>query len=150
MRSSILGVGIVLCLVLVYSPAIAAEGSKSMPNLVGTWTGKEKAHFHKATREAVRELRVTEQDGAYFRGFRSWEHTDKKEAHGDVGGKKVHKATEPIIGVIGFDGKTIYLVEHGDWGIVHARLVGPDTIEAIYVESGPAAAIFRTLYKRKR
>jgi hypothetical protein len=95
-------------------------------------------------------MKITEQNGAHFKGVRLWEHDPKHEPTFDAGGKKTHKAEEPILGIIGFDGKTIYAVEHGDWGVFHWRLVDPDTIESIYVESGPNAAIGRAIFKRTK
>lgn len=151
MRSRTIGVAVVLCSLLACSAAMAGDDREPMPNLVGTWICEElKAFFHKGSRQSTDGLRVTEQDGAYFRGIHFWEHPEKKDALAHVGGKPTTKATEPIVGVIGFDRKTIYIVEHGDWGVFHGRLVGPDTIEVVYVESGPAAAIGRYIWKRKR
>ena len=133
------------------SAALHAEGNKPPPNLVGTWHCAElKAYFHKGSRLSTDGLRVTEQDGAYFRGVHFWEHPEKKEAVAHVGGKPVTKASEPIMGVIGFDGKTIYIVEHDDTGVFHCRLTDPDTIEVVYVEAGFAAAIGRYIWKRKK
>jgi hypothetical protein len=109
-----------------------------------------KVYFHKGARLSMDGIRVTEQDGAYFRGIHFWEHAEKKEAIAHVGTKPAVKATEPIMGVIGFDGKTLYIVEQGDAGVFHGRLTGTNTIEVVYLESGHAAAIARFTWERKR
>ena len=38
--------------------------------------------------------------------------------------------------MIGFDNRTIYIVEHDDHGQLHAQLVDSDTMEVVYVEPG--------------
>lgn len=150
MKSRSIGLVIVLCSLLACSVAAAEEGVKSIPDLVGTWTGEKKIYYQKGERQSTSELRIFEQDGAYFRGCRIWGHTEtEKEPLGHAGGKHVRQALEPILGIIGFDFKTIYMVEHDDWAHLHARLVGPDTMEVVYVESGPNAAVFRVTLKRK-
>ncbi len=154
MKGCFAGFLIVLCCTLGFSNAFADEGTDSLPNLVGTWSGVEgkaylKAFFHEGHRVGGIELRITEQDGAYFRGVNAWEHTDAKEALTEFEGKRIASAEEPFVGVIGWDGKTLYIAEHGDTGYIHAYLEGPDTMKAVYTESGPNALVIRFSLKRK-
>ena len=141
----------ILASLLVCSVASAADtGGKAIPNLVGTWIGDSKAMTLKGVRKITSEFRITRQDGAFFRGVRSWGHGEKEAAILHAGGKLTVKAAEPTLGVIGSDNKTIYLVEHDDVGILRCRLLDPDTFEFVYLESGPHAVIGRGVYKRKK
>lgn len=150
MRIIATGVTVAVSLVVMCCAAMAGEDGKSLPNLVGTWTGVSKSFFTNGARQATRELKITEQDGPYFRGIWSWKNIDKGEALGEVGGKRVTEANEPVVGVIGFDGKTIHVAEKDDWGRLYIRLKDPNTIQLIYAEVGPAAKVTRCELKRKQ
>ena len=67
---------------------------------------------------------MTEQDGALFRAEKTWK-VNPGGTPGSVHGKLVSEAVEPLIGVIDFDGRTIYLAEQGDFGTYTARLTTP-------------------------
>ena len=64
---------------------------------------------------------------------------------GHVGERGVRQASEPMLGVIDFDGETTYMVEQMDWGQFHGRLVDRDTIEGVLIESGPHVVIYRVV-----
>jgi hypothetical protein len=135
-----------LCSLLVWAPVLAQEGPP--PDLVGTWKGERTTYFQEGKRQATEELRITEQDGAYFRATKTWQHAEKDmEPLGHVG-EPIGRASEPMLGVIDFDGETIYMVEHGDWGQFRGRLVDRDTIQGVLMESGPHAVIYRVVLKR--
>jgi hypothetical protein len=137
----------ILCSLLVWAPALAQDGA--LPNLVGTWRGERTTYFKEGQRQATEELRIMEQNGAYFRATKIWEHVEKdSEPMGHVGERGVHQASEPMLGVIDFDGETIHIVEHADWGQFHGRLVDRDTIEGVLMESGPHAVIYRVVLMR--
>jgi len=137
---------------LAQTPARAQDAETAAfpaPDLVGTWTGSAKRLRAEGGAEGPIQLRVTEQDGALFRAEKTWK-INPGGTPGSVGGKLVNEAVEPLIGVIDFDGRTIYLAEQGDVGTYTARLVDPDTIQAVYVESGDAATIYRFILKRAK
>jgi len=67
------------------------------------------------------ELRVTEQDVADFLGVRSRRH-EGLDVGFEVVGKPTTEASEPVLGIVRFDNKTIYMVEHGDTGIMQWRI----------------------------
>lgn len=137
----------ILCSLLVWGPALAQEGA--LPNLVGTWKGERTTYFKEGQRQAAEELRITEQDGAYFRATKVWEHAEKNEQPLGHVGEPVGQASEPMLGVIDFDRETIHMVEDEDWGQFRGRLVDQDTIEGILMESGPYAVIYRVVLKRE-
>jgi hypothetical protein len=64
-------------------------------------------------------------------------------------GKLITGDTEPFVGVIGFDGKSITIAEQDDTGVLHGKLVGKDTMLLIYEEPGANAMVFRLELKRK-
>lgn len=122
-----------------------AEDAK-VPELTGTWSGPFKVIRESGIGEGTFTLRVTEQTGPLLKGEKSWE---TPGTEGNVGGKDVEKATEPLLGVVDFNGKTIYLAEQGDDGYHLGRLTAPDTLELIYLEAGHATA-FRAVLTREK
>ena len=82
-------------------------------------------------------VRVLEQDGALLKAEKSWESLG---VAGNVAGKAVKEATEPLVGVIDFDGKSVHLAEQDDNGLYAGRLTAADTLELVYIEAGHATA----------
>jgi hypothetical protein len=141
---------IILCSLWTFAAIGADQESKSFPNMVGTWVSATTGHSIKGSRQLQTEIKITEQKGAHFKGIHAWWHQKKQEPVFHVRDKATAKGSEPILGIIGFDGKAIYIVEHGDWGVFHWRLVDSDTVQSVYVESGPRAVIGRQIFKRKK
>jgi hypothetical protein len=96
--------------------------------------------------EGTLTLRVLKQEGPLFKAEKSWE---TPGTAGKVGSKEVEKATEPLAGVVDFDGKSVYLAEQGDNGLYTGRLSAPDTLELVYVEAGEGTA-YRAQLRRKK
>ena len=124
-----------LCAWLAHAEAMAEDAN--VPNLVGTWTGPFKAMREHGIADGSLTLRVTEQAGPLLKAEKSWK---SPGVPGDVGGKEVEQATEPLVGVIDFDGKSVHLAEQADNGLYRGRLTAPDTLELVYIEAGHAAA----------
>ena len=93
---------VVLALPLFAAPALAAD----TPDLVGTWTGEYKEMRWAGPAESALTLTVLEQDGPLFKAEKSWK-LEEGSSEGTVGGKLVSEATEPLVGVIDFDGRTV-------------------------------------------
>jgi hypothetical protein len=125
-------------------PVLAEDAA--VPNLVGTWIGPLKVLRAKGIGKGTLTIRVTEQDGALFKAEKSWE---TPGTAGKVGSKEVEKATEPLAGVVDFDGKNVYLAEQSDNGLYAGRLAAPDTLELIYVEAGDGTAYRAQLTRKK-
>jgi hypothetical protein len=125
--------------VLIAHGEVMAEDATSapVPNLVGTWTGSFEAMREHGVADGSLTLRVIEQDGPLLKAEKSWK---SPGVPGDVGGKEVEEATEPLVGVIDFDGKGVHLAEQADNGLYMGRLTAPDTLELVYIEAGHAAA----------
>jgi hypothetical protein len=143
---------LIVCVASLVSVTAAVNADDAaIPNLKGTWTGEYEAYFYKGTTKARMTLEITEQTGAGFRGFNNWQHLrDKTKPLAVQRGKPVTSDKEPIMGVVGFDGKTLHIVEQGDGGWIEAELVGPDTMTVIYSESGDNALIYRSEFTRQQ
>ena len=86
--------------------AVPGFAQDTVPDLVGTWMGEKTVYFFEGERHSVDILMITEQSGAHFRGTRSWEHISDDEPLGHAGDDHSHAASEPILGMIGFDNRT--------------------------------------------
>ena len=135
----------------VYSVPVITADDAAIPNLKGVWAGEYEAYFHAGMTKARVEIEITEQTGAGFKGSNSWQHHlgDKTKPLAVQKGKPATSDKEPIMGVVGFDGKTLYIIEQGDGGRIDAELVGPDTMRVIYSESGDNALVYRTQLTRQ-
>ena len=128
---------IVLCLTLLVfllGTGVCAA-AENLPNLVGTWAVKSEAallskggqpgdwtHHRDALSSLSAELVITKQQGRVFYAT----FTSKL-------------ASENMAGVIGWDNKTLYLVDMD--GFTDATLVSPDKITCIYRHVGDKDAV---------
>lgn len=141
----------VLLLLLGMSFPSAAEDAGTPPDLKGTWKGTGEVYYPDAVKKIDTELKVTGQDGWYFKGARGWKLVDPPEKPlGYIMNDPVNKADEPFLGVIGFDGKSLTLVENGDWGMMKAKLVEENKMEFLYFESGEHPLVFRLVLTREK
>ena len=116
------------------------------PDLKGTWTGPFTAQRWKGRADGVLNLNVLEQVGSSLKAEKFWETPGNP---GNVGGKDTEDATEPMVGVIDFDGKSVFFAEQDDNGLYRGTLVAPDTLELIYLEAG-SANVYRVRLTRKK
>lgn len=131
------------------APALAQEAPETfpVPDLMGTWVGPYSVIRSNGFADGMLELRVVEQRGPLIKVEKAWK-VAEGGAPGDVGGELFTAADEPLVGVIGFDGREIHLAEQGDEGVYSGRLVDPDTIEFIYIESDGQATAYRARLTR--
>ncbi|MGV1014901.1 MAG: hypothetical protein ACOYB4_08020 [Methyloceanibacter sp.] len=116
-----------------------------VPDFTGTWTGPFKVIRAHGISSGTITLHVTEQDGPLLKGVKSWE----TGGEGNVAGVDVQRATAPLVGVVDFDGKSLYFAMVGDDGIHTARLTAHHTLQVVYIEAGFATA-FRAELTRKK
>lgn len=128
---------------------LLAQSKQEVPDLKGNWVGEYKVYLRHGHKMAVAEFRIEQQDGPHFRGINSWQHVDSGKPMTMKKGKLITKDEEPFIGVIGFDGNSITIVEHDDMGTITGHLVDSDTMQLIYGEPGSNAMVFRMELKRK-
>lgn len=120
---------------------VAHADDGDIPDLRGLWVSlnTECHHPFAETDGLVFELHVTQQEGRFLRGTKSWAHDG--EAVMDAGGELVTEAEEIVVGVIRGDNVTVHFVEHDDLGQHFMRVLGENRLEDVYAESGLAAAI---------
>lgn len=119
----------VLLLAILLSTGVCFAAPE-IPNLVGTWAvqsegaylskGSEPGtwtHFQDGTNSITAEFVVTKQQGRVFYGT----FTSKR-------------TTENVIGVIGWDSKSVYFVDHD--GFTDATIVNKDKMTCIYRHVG--------------
>ena len=120
------------------SPGTTPAAPSTVPDLVGTWSGTSVGHVNaKGWVDAGSpSFDISDQKGLAFTGTKTYATLD--------GTKK----TENISGVITRKGE-IYIAEL-ESGIIMGDLVGPDTMELVYVEDGTnAKAFLYTLTRQK-
>jgi hypothetical protein len=128
-----------LCLGLLLT-AGQAWAQEQIPNLVGTWESQmELAQQHAAKSGHKSQLDkflvvIESQEGRSFQGHKQ-----------HIKGAKVAK--EKISGVIYWDNKTLYSVDH-EKGFNKATIVSPTEIQGVYLEEGKKAMV--VLYKWKK
>ena len=123
----------IICLLVFSGSFVCAESN--IPNLVGKWKVvadggvlikgdkvSEETHRETSFSKLVAEVVVEEQKGRVFKGY-----------------FKTKKAKEKIVGVIGFDNKTLYHVDHD--GFVLGKLVTPDKVELVYLHAKPSDSV---------
>jgi len=136
--------------ILVTPSSLKAESSQEFPNMVGNWGDDEyKVYLYTGSKIGQIEFQIKEQDGPHFRGVHVWKHVDSGKPLTTKNGNLITGDTEPFVGVIGFDGKSITIAEQDDTGVLHGMLTGDDTMQLIYEEPGPNAMVFRLELKRK-
>ena len=130
-----------------------ASAQSDTPRLVGTWvsvTG-EVGHWSgtlKPFGKQTGRLVVEEQLGGVFRGTMTYHNEkDGPKFEGKEGVRYV--LTEPVFGVIDWDGKTIVWVDHDDETVHRAKLVNESTMQVIAYEPGPYAVVNRMIMIRK-
>lgn len=140
-RKSVAGI---ILLTFFVTSGICFAGS-TIPNLVGTWTVKSQAilmlkgdapgkytHYTKQVNTSGGEVVITKQEGRLLWGtFTS------------------PKMTEDFIAAIGFDNKSISLVDQD--GFMDGTLVDKDTIQSVYRHASPADSVISVgTWQRKK
>ena len=117
------------------------RAAENIPNLLGTWESQIVTnHMHSAEKghKAMYEKFIIVVEGQEGRAF--FGHKQKI-----VGKKKVEK--EKFSGVIYWDDKTIYVVDH-EKGINHATIESPTDIRGVYMEEGKKARVVLLTWKK--
>ena len=126
-----------LCLVAALTWAVPSFAEE--PALVGTWNSKVTTHKKDGgfTRNAGKGKWIIEEvkDGAFY-GKKVWniDGTDREEG---------------FSGVIGVEGKKLYMAGHDD-GVTIGDVLSPDRIMLYYMESGEKAKAMRIELAREQ
>jgi hypothetical protein len=143
-RSVFFLAGLALCT----APAIAQDAG-GLPDLIGVWISEDTVchHMRAVTDELVVELRITEQDGRFVRGERSWAH--EGEAVMNAQGELTTEASEKVIGVFDARGMTVHFVEHDDIGQIFVTVIDDDRLASTYAEPGEHATLCTQTFVRQ-
>ena len=144
-----------LALVFLVSAATAAT-AEDTPNLVGTWElAKAPVISQIDERRQIstsHEILVIEhQDGDLFYGRSAWWDTPEHESATDPTGAGLgYGGFESIIGIIGFDGLALRIVEVESEGLFTGRILDADSLELTFTEIGAEKSVlFKGVFKRK-
>ncbi|MDQ7784110.1 MAG: hypothetical protein RDU20_14595 [Desulfomonilaceae bacterium] len=130
---------------LILPVQVVAESA--VPDLKGTWIVKDYGVRHHLSQDPPAKTHA--ETRARFLEVDFTITIDTQEGFRFSGTKSSKKWKEAISGVIGFDNKTVYMVD--DNGFSFCRLVSPDTMEHIYLHATPHhSAVARGTMKRKR
>jgi len=111
---------------------------------VGHWGGDLRAFDE---RDAV-VLVIDEQLGGVFRGTIIYENNpDGPEFEGRIG--IGHVLPEPVLGVVDWDDRTVFWVDHDDQTIHRGRLVDENRMEVVALEPGEFAVVNRMILVRR-
>jgi len=94
------------------------------------------------------EIVIDMQQGAVFSGSLGYEVAESEPAFHD-GSDHTRMASEPFLGVIGWDGRTLTIAEREDTSMLTGELLNSETMSLIYVEPGEHAFAARMLLVRQ-
>ncbi len=134
--SKLIGLSVTLiCTVILAQVTLnQAQAEENIPNLIGTWDGKNKTISEKKGYKTKKKtIYITEQKDRRFKG------------HVIYSGRKIN-----FFGVVYPDNLSFTWVSKGSRGYNHGRILTKDKIAACYVEAGiDATAGCATLKKTK-
>ncbi|MEE4378354.1 MAG: hypothetical protein V2J55_12720 [Candidatus Competibacteraceae bacterium] len=126
---------------------VTAFAESEIPDLKGEWVMTHEAVIQSNHAEMPPERHVDENEGFISVDFVIT--IDKQEGIKFSGIKSSKQREETISGIIGFDNRSVYMVD--DDGIMHCRIVGPDKMEQIYLHVAEHRSVVgRGIMTRKR
>ncbi|MEO6846868.1 MAG: hypothetical protein ABI443_05385 [Chthoniobacterales bacterium] len=140
--------GAIVALTVTFSGV--SHAGASTPNLVGTWTGVYDVSTPTSVNKSSVTIVVSAQQGANLSATRTWKRIDGSK--GVSNGKTVAGATEKLLGVIGFDGKSVTFVESGAGpesnGVLTGKITGRNILQLIFAQPGAVARAGRLELRR--
>ncbi|MFO1067825.1 MAG: hypothetical protein U1E14_04795 [Geminicoccaceae bacterium] len=136
---------IALILVATVPGPARADG---IPDLRGVWVAEATCRNADKIARTTQKLEFFEQDGQLVKANLSYV-TAGNANIGETQGRAVGTATEPVIGAIAADGKTVRLAEVGDDGMIILEGVGPEGFSATYIEAGDHPLACVSVYRRE-
>ncbi|WP_421724624.1 hypothetical protein [Bauldia sp.] len=131
--------------------AITSASMAQASDLIGTWTAETSVilELDDEIVEAPRIFTIVIEsvNGQIVRGTKSWK--AGSDDPGYIDDESVFEATEPVIGALSGDGKTLRLVEVDDHGLMFATRIGDDEIELTYMEGPPHAVAYTAIFQRQ-
>lgn len=131
--------------------AFASSAASEESDLVGVWKAKVIVALQSDGKivETPRVMSITieQVNGSLLRGERTW--SAESDVTGNVAGEDVLEASEPFIGAVEADGKTIHLVEVDDNGMMFCELLGPNELELTYMETDGNPVVYTAIFRRE-
>ena len=122
--------------------AVAVQ-AQTVPNLVGTW----KSVAHEGITTGSRHFPKSE-PGPHFVSSQFALHIERQEGRRFVGVKSSPHHKETVMGVIGYDGSTIHILE--EEGSFTGKLLSDGSLELVYSHDvGPSKGIGIARYVRE-
>ncbi len=150
MKQSLYAVLFVVLTLALAKPSGAQDYSENLP---GTWVLAETVgrswngtRFTEADIDYL-EFEVFNFDGVTFSVRWRWQ-VNTEELEVDDGVQEGTSGDETLVGVKDFDG-TFIMVDRPDTGMHRIKMLGPDTMEIVGIESGPNAVVARSIFRRK-
>ena len=94
------------------------------------------------------EVTIDRQEGAVFNGTMAYEVAESEPAFHD-GTALTRMASEPFLGVIGWDSRSLTIAERADTSLMVGELLNSETMALVYVEPGEYAFAARMLFVRQ-
>jgi hypothetical protein len=146
---------IVLSLLLVLSLAtyltVSGEEEPNIPDLEGTWVGGggDGIRVNKAPGSGETDPLAQRTEAGPSKNMLTFTVViDFQDGYSFSGTRGTEKLTETLVGVIGSDNETLYLVDED--GYLFGQLLSDDQMELVYLENGEYAQIAgRAIYTRQ-
>lgn len=113
------------------SMSAMALAESEIPDIKGVWTYKAMAMTHQKSPDANPEGHGSPESGAERLDFNLT--IDKQDGFRFSGIEASGKNKEVVVGVIGFDNKTVYWVDED--GMSFCQIVSPDKMEYVYLHT---------------
>ena len=123
--------------------------AEDVPSLMGTWKSEYTVQSRQGQSSAEASLIITEQNGPLFRGTYEWEYHPSTDVVGDHSDGVGKQGSEPFLGVIDWDNKSIRIADVGDKGFWIGRLEDANTMRLVYMESQDHATVARASFSRQ-
>jgi hypothetical protein len=135
-------VGFFFAALLIISLAVPLSAEEP-PSMIGVWRAVQPTGTGKGFTTIEIEFRFTEQKGPLFQGTYVWQLPESIDVQLNDGTKTGWSGEERVVGVIGWDNRSVTLVDDGDTGQFQGRLVNDNVMEYVYFEPGLHAAVSR-------
>ena len=136
-----------LATALVMTITLTAFAGSDIPNLKGTWVVKVQGVLHDKLDEMQPKRHIDARKGNFAIDFTLT--IDKQEGFRFSGVKSSAKRKETMSGVIGFDNKSVYIVD--DDTMMFGQMVAPDKMEQVWIHiTKHRSSASRGLATRKR
>ncbi len=127
------------------------RGTPSVPDLVGVWRLVAMDGIfgdQVITDLAATEITIDRQQGAVFTGSLAYEVNEDEPAFHD-GTSLTRMASEPFLGVMGWDNRSFTIAEREDSSLMMGELLNTETMALVFVEAGAHAFAARMLFVRQ-